>query len=99
MRGEKGKRMGIGGAARRRRGAGPVRAGSPAGDDRARAHRGRIVAWLAGLIVTVAVAATAGLLALLNRREVQVATPPAAEQAIDTPRRDIDDVKGRAGKR
>jgi uncharacterized membrane protein YqjE len=55
-----------------------------------------VVAWLAALIVGVVVAAVAGVLALLGRRKVQEATPPAPERAVRTTRRDVDHIKERA---
>ncbi|MDQ3691305.1 MAG: phage holin family protein [Chloroflexota bacterium] len=58
-----------------------------------------IVAWLSGLIVTVVVGAVAGVLALVGKKEVQAATPPTPEQAIQTTRDDVDYVKERAKRR
>lgn len=54
--------------------------------------------WLAGLIVTVVLFAVAGVLALTGKKEVDQATPAAPQQAIDSTKRDIDEVKGRAGR-
>lgn len=54
--------------------------------------------WLAGLIVTVVLFAVAGVLALTGKKEVDQATPAAPRQAIDSTKRDIDEVKGRAGR-
>ena len=45
--------------------------------------------WLAALIVTVVYAAIAGVLALVGRRKVQEATPPAPEQTIETLKEDV----------
>ncbi|MEH1123076.1 phage holin family protein [Micromonospora sp. CPCC 206061] len=53
-------------------------------------------AWLAALIVTVVLFAVAAVLALLGRRHVQQATPPVPEQAIDSVKADIEQVKERA---
>ncbi len=55
-----------------------------------------IVAWLSALIVTVVVAAIAGVLALAGRKQVQAAQPPAPEQAIETTRADVKHVRERA---
>lgn len=54
--------------------------------------------WIAALIVTVVLFAIAGVLALTGKKEVEQATPPAPEQAIDSTKADIDEVKGRAGR-
>lgn len=54
--------------------------------------------WLSALIVTVAVGLTAGILALLGRKEVQRATPPTPERAIETSREDVEYVRERAGR-
>lgn len=55
-----------------------------------------IVAWLSGLIVTVLVAAGTAVLALVGKKEIQQATPPAPEQAIGSVKQDVDTVKRRA---
>jgi hypothetical protein len=55
-----------------------------------------IDAWLSALIVAIALAAIAGALALAGRKQVQEATPPAPEQAIETTRQDVEHVKERA---
>jgi putative superfamily III holin-X len=52
--------------------------------------------WLAGLIVTVLLFALAGVLALTGKKQVDQATPPAPEQAIETTKASIDTVKERA---
>ncbi len=52
--------------------------------------------WLAALIVAAALAMLAGVLALTGRREVQEATPPAPERAIESVQADVDEVKARA---
>ena len=54
--------------------------------------------WLAALIVGLVLAAVAGVLALTGKKQVEQATPPAPEQAIDSTKRDIDEVKERAGR-
>jgi len=55
-------------------------------------------AWLAGLIVGVVLLLVAGVLALTGKKQVDRATPPAPEQAIESTKRDIDEVKERAGR-
>jgi uncharacterized membrane protein YqjE len=52
--------------------------------------------WLAALIVTGGLALLAGALALTGRKEVQEATPPAPEHAIESVKEDVDEVKARA---
>lgn len=49
--------------------------------------------WLAALIVTVAYLAVAGIMALIGRRKVEEATPPVPERAIDSTRRDVEEIK------
>jgi uncharacterized membrane protein YqjE len=55
-------------------------------------------AWLAGLIVAVVLLAIAGILALTGKKEVERATPPAPEQAIDSVKSDVDEIKRRASR-
>jgi uncharacterized membrane protein YqjE len=55
-------------------------------------------AWLAGLIVAVVLLAAAGVAALMGKKQVQQATPPMPEQAIQSTRRDVDEIKGRAAR-
>jgi uncharacterized membrane protein YqjE len=45
--------------------------------------------WLAALIVTVVYAAVAGVLALIGKRKLKEATPPAPEQTIETLKEDV----------
>ena len=52
--------------------------------------------WLATLIVTVVVFAIAGVLALTGKKQVEQATPPAPEQAIETTKQSVETVKARA---
>ncbi|MBA2792647.1 MAG: phage holin family protein [Thermoleophilaceae bacterium] len=54
--------------------------------------------WIAALIVAVVLFAVAGVLALTGKKQVEQATPPAPEQAIASTKRDVDEVKGRAGR-
>lgn len=49
--------------------------------------------WIAAVIVGVVLLAVAGLLALLGRKQVQRGTPPLPEQAIESAKRDVDEVK------
>jgi uncharacterized membrane protein YqjE len=53
-------------------------------------------AWLSALIAAVGLALIAGALALAGRKQVQEATPPAPEQAIETSRQNVEHVKERA---
>lgn len=48
-----------------------------------------VAAWLAALIVTVALAGIAGLLALQGRTKVQQATPPVPERASESVKEDV----------
>jgi hypothetical protein len=50
--------------------------------------------WLSALIVALVLLAGAGIAALLGKKEVQQATPPAPEQAIEGVKQDIAVVKG-----
>ena len=52
--------------------------------------------WLAALIVTVVVFAIAGVLALTGKKQVEQATPPAPDQAIETTKQSVETVKARA---
>jgi len=58
-----------------------------------------VTAWLAALIVAVVFFAVAGVLALTGKQQVQQATPPAPEAAIESVQADVDAVKERAGRR
>jgi uncharacterized membrane protein YqjE len=52
--------------------------------------------WLAGLIVTAVVFAIAGVLAVTGKKQIEQATPPAPEQAIETTKQSVETVKARA---
>jgi membrane protein len=52
--------------------------------------------WLAAVIVGVVLLAVAGILALSGKKQVDRGTPPLPEQAIDSAKRDIDEIKARA---
>jgi hypothetical protein len=53
-------------------------------------------AWLAALIVAVLLFAVAGIMAVLGRKEVRQAAPPVPQEAVDSVKADIDEVKERA---
>jgi hypothetical protein len=55
-----------------------------------------MAAWLAALIVGVVYAAIGGVLALAGRKQVERATPPVPEQAVDSTKEDVEWVKARA---
>jgi len=52
--------------------------------------------WLAALIVAVALLLVAGVLALTGKKQVEQATPPVPEQALESVQRDVDEVRERA---
>ena len=49
--------------------------------------------WLAALVVTVVVLAIAGVVALIGKKQVQQAVPPAPTAAMDSTKRDVNAVK------
>jgi putative superfamily III holin-X len=51
-------------------------------------------AWLAALIVTVALFGAAGVAALIGKGQVSKALPPEPEAAMESGRRDVETVKG-----
>ena len=51
--------------------------------------------WVSALIVGVVLLATAGILALLGRKQVEQATPPKPERAIESVQHDVEHVKER----
>ncbi|MBV9830559.1 MAG: phage holin family protein [Marmoricola sp.] len=51
-------------------------------------------AWIAALIVTVVLFVVAGVLALLGKKQVEEATPPLPERAVEGVKEDIATVKG-----
>ncbi len=53
-------------------------------------------AWLAALIVTLVLGATAAVLALTGKKQVEEGSPPVPERAIDSTKRDVDEVKASA---
>jgi uncharacterized membrane protein YqjE len=50
--------------------------------------------WLAALIVTLVLFAAAGAVALAGRKQVQQATPPVPEHAVEGVKQDIATIKG-----
>ena len=54
--------------------------------------------WLSALIVAVVLLAAGGVAALMGKKQVQQAVPPQPEQAIQSTRRDVETVKGKAGR-
>lgn len=57
-----------------------------------------LAAWLSALIVAVVLLAGAGIAALMGKKQVEQAVPPQPEQAIQSTKRDVDTVKGKAGR-
>ena len=55
-----------------------------------------VAAWLSALIVAVVLLAAGGIAALIGKKKVQQAVPPQPEQAIQSTKRDVDHVKGKA---
>jgi hypothetical protein len=55
-----------------------------------------VEAWLAALIATVALLALAGILALAGKSQLTRAVPPAPEQAIESVKTDIEEVRSHA---
>jgi uncharacterized membrane protein YqjE len=54
--------------------------------------------WLAALIVGVVLLAVAGLAGLMGKKQVEQAVPPAPEQAIQSTKRDVNEIKERAAR-
>src|ERR687895_1305384 len=52
--------------------------------------------WIAAAIVGVVLLAVAGILALTGKKQVDRGTPPLPEQAIESTKRDVDELKLRA---
>ncbi|MEV4639796.1 phage holin family protein [Actinoplanes sp. NPDC049548] len=50
-------------------------------------------AWVAALVVTAVVLAVAGVAALLGKKQVEQAVPPAPTAAVDSTKRDVQTVK------
>jgi uncharacterized membrane protein YqjE len=51
-------------------------------------------AWLAALIVALVLLAAAGVVALLGKKQVEQATPPVPERAVEGVKADIATIKG-----
>jgi membrane protein len=58
-----------------------------------------VAPWLSALIVAVVLFAVAGVVAVIGKKQVQQATPPTPEAAIESVQTDIEEVKERAGRR
>ena len=56
---------------------------------------GAVAAWLAALIVGVALLALAGVAALLGRQRMRKAAPPVPEQAVAGVKADVEEIKER----
>lgn len=54
--------------------------------------------WVSAFIVTGALLAVAGILALIGKRQVAEATPPKPEAAIESVRADVAEIKERVGR-
>jgi membrane protein len=49
--------------------------------------------WVAAVIVGVVLLAVAGILALTGKKQVEQAGPPVPEEAVESAKRDVDEVK------
>jgi membrane protein len=49
--------------------------------------------WIAAVIVGVVLLAVAGILALTGKKQVEQAGPPVPEEAVESAKRDVDEVK------
>ena len=52
--------------------------------------------WLSALIVGIVLLAGAGVAALMGKKQIEQATPPVPEQAVETVKEDVEEVKERA---
>jgi hypothetical protein len=50
-------------------------------------------AWIAALVVAAVLLGGAGIMALAGKRQIEQATPPAPEQAVENVQADIEEVK------
>jgi uncharacterized membrane protein YqjE len=57
-----------------------------------------LAAWLSALIVAVVLLAAGGIAALIGKKQAQQAVPPEPEQAIQSTKRDVAHVRGKAGR-
>ena len=55
-------------------------------------------AWAAALIVAAVLFAVAAVMAVSGKKQVEQATPPIPEQATESAKRDVDEVKARAAR-
>jgi hypothetical protein len=55
-----------------------------------------VSAWLAALIVGAALLAVAGIAALIGKSRLQRATPPLPQEALQSVKTDVDEIKERA---
>jgi hypothetical protein len=55
-----------------------------------------VAAWLAALIVGIALLVVAGAAAMLGKGRLQKATPPVPEEAVDSVKTDVEVIKDRA---
>ncbi|HEY1855190.1 MAG TPA: phage holin family protein [Solirubrobacterales bacterium] len=53
-------------------------------------------AWIAAAIVAVVYLIAAGVLALIGKQKVEAGTPPVPEQAIESSKQDVEEIKHRA---
>jgi Flp pilus assembly protein TadB len=56
---------------------------------------GAVTAWLAALIVGIALLAAAGIAALVGRSRLQRATPPVPQEATESVKADVEEIKER----
>jgi membrane protein len=54
--------------------------------------------WVAGVIVGAALLLLAGALTLTGKKQVERATPPVPERAVESAQRDVEEIKARAGR-
>jgi VIT1/CCC1 family predicted Fe2+/Mn2+ transporter len=57
---------------------------------------GAVAAWLAALIVGVALMAVAAAAALIGKGRLQKATPPVPQETVDSIKTDVEEIKERA---
>jgi len=57
---------------------------------------GAVAAWLAALVVGVALLAAAGVAALMGKRRMRKAAPPLPEQAVADVKADVEEIRERA---
>ena len=57
---------------------------------------GAVAAWLAALLVGVALMAVAGAATLMGKGRLQETTPPVPQEAVDSIKADVEEIKERA---